>query len=272
MDEEALVETLVSEGARLDAWLRTNGRGAATTPPVVAFDVEMGEWQVLFALPPNESRLHAYDRLQEAIHHLGLMLTIDRVVMVKPSDPGLQELLSGAPAFGTHPSKHHTPVEVAGRFFVDPRTVWIDPRTFERQVFESLQRIAPQDSRVLRDTELRMERRRSRDFYGTGTEPLPPNLPPDMALVSDEVTILVEAKSTRRPLSLNQALNSLGLLAYAQRTGWGRHLGGLILVSAAGFTAQCEAALGHIEDIALVNAMEPDLDMSLQNAVHRLFR
>jgi hypothetical protein len=96
MDQEALVDLALEDGARLDFELRR--RGIALDTPIAAYDLSIEQWALLFGIPPQLSRRHVYEEMQSAISTLGLTLSLDQIVLVKNSDPGLRELKSAVPA------------------------------------------------------------------------------------------------------------------------------------------------------------------------------
>jgi hypothetical protein len=269
MDEEALVEALVAEGSRLESAFRKETGHSWITPPITAFDVELRQWQILFPLPNTMSRISAYDQLQEIIRVLGLNLTIDQIVLVKAADRGLRELRGSVSAYGAHHTGRQPPVEVAGRLFVDPRILSVDPRTFEHQVLKALRRILP-DAEVMNDQDLNHRRKRGKldllrhDFLFHNPAR------PDITVFFDDSVLLVEAKAARRPLSISAVVASLGLLTYTTRKWQEVRVAGMILVSASGFTSLTEAEFGLFQDFKLVSWDDDEGEMLLADAAHQL--
>ncbi|MEV4545251.1 hypothetical protein [Micromonospora echinaurantiaca] len=271
MDEEALVEALVADGSRLESAFRKETGQSWTTPPITAFDVELGQWQILFPLPGSMSRISAYDLLQKIIRTLGLNLTIDQIVLVKAADRGLRELRGSVSTYGPRHIGRQPPVEVAGRLFADPRILSVDPRTFEQQVSKALRRVLP-GAQVMDERELNQRRKREKMDRLRHNWLFHNPARPDITVFSGNSVLLVEAKAPRRPLPASAVMASLGLLMYATRKWQEVRVAGMILVSALGFTSQVEAEFGLFEDFKLVSWDDEEGEILLGDAAHQLLR
>lgn len=260
MDEEALVETLVTEGALLESALQTEAQlpGASA---IVARDDELDEWHLLLPVPREYSRLHFYETLQELLERLDLTLPLDRIVLVKDTDPGLRELRGVSAPYFSYRSWRTAPIEVGGRHFSDSLRVRIEPRVFEQQVATAIASALP-DAEFLSDRDMRTL------GLASGTREMP--LPVDFALSYRGELILVEVKTSRRPITQTPTLAAFGALCYMQRVT--RQTVRLAFISMTGFSDRVEHAFGDFPDIALVSwqfHQDPEL---LGEAVQRLAR
>lgn len=251
MDEEALVEAVVADGSRLESALLKRARGSRMSPGVAALDVDLGEWQILLPLPDGMSRLKVYNILQQIIRDLNLNLTVDRIVIVKPGDPGLLELRGSSSSYARRASANQAPIEVAGRFFVAPRELRVDPQIFERQIFELLRNDLEPDVRVISGMEAsRIDETQSLNIP-SNWRPSPVLRHVDIVAFGYHSTLLVEVKAAKHPIATGAALSSFGLLAYMQRTSAPHSTFGMMLVSATGFTPQTVSELGQLDDFVL---------------------
>lgn len=240
MDEEALVEALVSEGAQLEAALRSENKFSGAS--IVARDVELNEWKLLIPLPRGSSRLGYYEFLQGYVSRLDLDLALDRIMLVRDNDPGLRELRGATSRAYMHRSWQTVPIEVAGRSFADPLTVRIEPRVFEQQVMDALKEVLPG-----------FEVRPSRDLKWLGNFDLAARnipLPVDLALIYRELPILIEIKASRCPLGLTPVLTAYGALTYVQRVL--DRPARMAIISISGYSDRVVQAFEGLPDIALV--------------------
>lgn len=258
MDDEALVETIVSDGAQLEARLQRDLRlpGGST---IAARDVEANDWNLLVVLPKDLSRLHFYEVLQDYLQNLELSVPLDRIVLVKETDPGLRELRGAAAPWMSHRSWATAPIEVAGRLFADPLRVRIEPRVFEDQVaaaiqagLEAVEIVAPRD----------VQRLGWDDLAHRG---LPVIV--DFVLRYQDSLVMIETKVSRRPLTHTPVLAALGQLAYAQRVT--RQPVRLALVSMSGFSDRIEEALDVFPDVALLTWQPHDGSLALASSLKR---
>jgi hypothetical protein len=248
MDQEALVDLALEDGARLDVELRR--RGIALDTPIAAYDLSIEQWALLFGIPPQLSRRHVYEEMQSAISTLGLTLSLDQMVLVKNSDPGLRELKSVVPADqGRAWQSQSPPVEVGGRSFTLARSIRPGTLQYEDAVGEAFRSLLSADTSFQRGDsglwplrhhalEGRVRRR------GPGI---------DFVATWDERVLLIEAKATRRPLAVSQVLSAFGQLSYYQRELEHSRTVALILVSMAGFTDAVKAEFENFADFLLVS-------------------
>ncbi|WP_181778878.1 hypothetical protein [Pseudonocardia pini] len=247
MDQEALVESALEDGARLDVEL--NRRGIMLEAPIVAYDLDAGRWALLFGFSARLSRRQIYEQAQNAIQTLGLRLELDHIVLVKDSDPGIKELRELAGSVRRASWESSTPsVEIAGRQFSSPQVVRVSPLQFEEAVGQALRSVLPSGFRLQR-----------------GYEFLPPVSDADMMVrrprrvievdyvaVTDGAIVLVEAKASRKPLLSERVLSALGQLTYFRHELGGGQPVSLVLVSMSDFSGAVRREFEGIEGFVLV--------------------
>jgi hypothetical protein len=266
MDQEALVEELLDEGTRLDFALRRSD--AVLESPVVALDVNAAQWAMIFGVPDRLSRRHVYELLQQLIVRLGLRISLDQIVLVKASDPGLRELRSLGPARARQgwPSDL-TPVDVGGRLFVDARSARPSFAHFEDAVEEAIRSFYRDDALIERGGGSWLNQV-ANEQVGAGARAIEA----DLVIQTPGEIILVEAKAYRKPVGVQQVMAAFGRLSFYQRMrGQGIRIG-MIVVSMSGFTSAAISYFAAFRDIALVSWSIGDEPIELADAFARIER
>lgn len=237
---------------------------------VIALDASLGEWQILLPLPEGMSRLKVYGALQEIIKDLELSLTVDRIVLVKQDDPGLRELRDNSLPYVRHLGIGQDPIDVAGRLFVEPREMRVDPRFFERQIFDLLQSGLSGDVHVM--TGLEASRASVAEFAPESASLRASRAMryADIVVFGRGAIILVETKSARYPVPMSVVLSGFGLLAYIQRVLYTHSTVSMIFVSASGFTPQAERDLSGLNDFHLVSWGDAEADLRIVSTVRQI--
>jgi hypothetical protein len=246
MDQEALVDQALEDGARLD--IELSRRGFALSSPIAAYDLNADQWTLLFAFPARMSRRQIYEQAQAAIARLDLRLDLDHIVLVKDVDPGMQELADLAVSFRRPNLESATPsIEVAGRLFSNPQIIRISPFQFEEAVWQVLGSVLSS----------RFELRRDNDFTSSTPEFEPISrqsrrlVHVDFAAITDDSVVLIEAKAARKPLLSDKVLSALGRLTYYRHAlGHSRRVS-LVLVSMADFSQAMKREFETFEGFVL---------------------
>lgn len=247
MDQEALVDALVEDGFLLDREIRR--RGIQLDTPIAALDTDTGAWALVFGIPDQTSRRIAYNGMQDAIKALSLRLSLDQIVLVKATDPGLRELRSMSTPANGGSAWHSGPpsVEAAGRTFASPRALRPSPQNYESAVGEAIRSTLPPN------TVFRAQRDAAERLSGTI---LPghrlPAFDVDLLLETAGNVVLVEAKANHRPLGSHQVLSSFGKLSLFQRSAPAGQQFSMAVVAMAGFSDTAMSIFQRSTDFALI--------------------
>lgn len=271
MDEEALVDRLIAEGSRLEYGLVRRFPAMKPSKALVALDVNLQEWQILLPIPEGASRLKLYNGIQEIIQELELSLTVNRIVLVKASDPGLQELRGNSSSpYAHHGGINQDPIDVAGRLFASPRELRVDPRLFEKQIFELLRSGLDGYAHVMTGQEA--ARVGGLEFGAQDASLHETRILNyvDILVLGQSSLLLVEAKAARHPIPMSGVLGGLGLLSFFQRLPNLHSAINMIFISASGFTAQVERDLGHFHDFHLATWGDIEADAGIVNMARQI--
>ncbi|QKV74240.1 hypothetical protein [Amycolatopsis sp. Hca4] len=264
MDQEALVDRALEDGARLDIELRR--QGFALDSPIAAYDLNANQWILLFGFPGRMSRRQVYEQIQVAIANLDLGLDLDHIFLVKDGDPGMQELADLAIGSRRSSWEHPTPsIEVAGRLFSNPQIIRISPAQFEEATWQALSSALPNEFRLTRGDnfswptrELDSPVQKSRRLVNV-----------DFAATIEDRVVLIEVKAPRRPLSSKEVLSALGQLTYYRHEIGHNVAVSLVLISMTDFSQAVRREFAGFEGFVLTTWMMGQDGAILADAVEK---
>lgn len=188
MGEAVLVRRDIEAGARLVRYLIS--QGFPLTSALWAHISDTDEWRLFIATSAQQklSRSHAYRLIQGALQRRELGLALSRISLVRDDDPSIQSLQALSDSSKNRSAElRFGSGEIAGQHVDEVYTYRLSPLAFEQQILTALQGMSDLGRVVESSGELQFDSPKEFDF----------------AFIGDRRVVLVEAKSTSRPMGLD---------------------------------------------------------------------
>jgi hypothetical protein len=254
MAQAALVtEQDLADGARLMQELEQSD--IKVDAAFWAYDPILEYSRLIIAVPHQifESPINAYTAIQRVIEENDLRITLNRVSIMPGDDPKIADLRYSAQSGTRDDVIEATPrkIEIAGRTLEDVHVYRQDALFYERQIFEALKRVAPEDATLYQAVRIG---RRELDFL----------------LDDNKLAIVVEVKSLRRPVARREIDAAQDQLIYA--ANFFRRPTALMFVIKSGIDRTVEKLATSNPRMRIVHWASRDDDSQLAKAIDELLR